>query len=169
MCAERKLPDIFSESFGTTLKRLCIVVVFSIAFAYIESAVVVYLREIFHPDGFIFPLTDFGSILQHKKLLLTEIGREAATILMIGAVALVSARRSWSDRTANFFYVFGIWDIFYYVFLKLLIDWPESLLTTDVYFLIPVPWIGPVIVPVACSVIIIAVAVVMKWKTRPRS
>jgi len=56
------------------LTRFCIVVIFGIAFAYIEAAVVVYLREIFHPDGFTFPLTDFGTILQRKPLLLTENG-----------------------------------------------------------------------------------------------
>ena len=49
-----------SEPLKTMLTRFCIVVVFGIAFAYIESAVVVYLRAIFYPDGFTFPLTDFG-------------------------------------------------------------------------------------------------------------
>ena len=60
MCINEKLPDTFSEPLKTTLKRFCIVIVFSIAFGYIEAAVVVYLREIFHPDGFTFPMTLFG-------------------------------------------------------------------------------------------------------------
>jgi hypothetical protein len=133
--------------------------VYAISMAYLESAVVVYLRLLYYPDGFV-----VGGAVLPDWTLGVEIGREAATILMIGAVSLVSARRSWLDRTANFFYVFGIWDIFYYVFLKVLLDWPESLLTTDVYFLIPVPWVGPVIVPVLCSILIVAAAGLMKWR-----
>ena len=75
--------DTIHESLSTMLKRFVIVIIFGIAFGYIEAAVVVYLREIFHPNGFNFPLTDFGTILQQKTILLTEIGREAATIVLI--------------------------------------------------------------------------------------
>ncbi len=71
----------------TTFKRFCIVVVFGIAFAYIEATVVVYLRTIFHPSGFTFPLTEFAISPMWKRLLLTETGREAATLVLISASA----------------------------------------------------------------------------------
>ena len=132
---------------------------YAVAMGYLESAVVVYLRLLYYPDGFV-----IASPVLPADTLAVEIGREAATIVMIGAIALVSAGRSWWERAAHFLYVFGIWDICYYVFLKVLLDWPESLLTTDVYFLIPVPWIGPVIVPLICSVAIITIALVIKTR-----
>jgi hypothetical protein len=71
-------------------------------------------------------------------------------------VSLVSfgSRRK---KLGAFLLVFGIWDIFYYVFLKVLLDWPSSLLTMDVLFLIPAPWISPVLVPVCISVVMVSV------------
>jgi len=44
----------------------------------------------------------------------------------------------------------------FYAGLKLLLGWPASLLTWDILFLIPVPWVGPVIAPVLVSVAMIA-------------
>ena len=58
---------------------------------------------------------------------------------------------------------FGVWDIFYYVFLRLLIGWPESLATWDLLFLVPVPWIGPVIAPVLVSLSMILAGGIMLW------
>jgi hypothetical protein len=46
-----------------------------------------------------------------------------------------------------------VWDIFYYVWLKVLLDWPASLLTPDILFLIPLPWWGPVIAPVLIALL----------------
>jgi len=81
MGTQKKLAGESTELLKTTIKRFCIVVIFSIAFAYIEAAVVVYLREIFYPDGFTFPLTIFGIDPLWRRFLLTEIGREAAMLL----------------------------------------------------------------------------------------
>ena len=84
MSVAEKVPDVYSESLKKTAKTFLIVVVFSVAFGYIEAAVVVYLRQIFHPDGFTFPITIFDNIdAISRHILLTEIGREAATIVLI--------------------------------------------------------------------------------------
>jgi hypothetical protein len=163
MSTKAKLPDTFSEPFSITLKRIFIVVVFSIAFGYIEAAVVVYLREIFHPDGFIFPLTDFGStILQHEKLLLTEIGREAATIVLIFTGAWLFGRNR-QQRFAYFLIIFAVWDIFYYVWLKVLIDWPATIMDWDILFLIPVTWASPVLYPALISFTMVLFALVILY------
>jgi hypothetical protein len=62
-----------------------------------------------------------------------------------------------------------VWDVFYYVVLKVLLGWPESLATWDVLFLIPVPWIGPVWAPVVVSVALIAVGThLFRTAERPR-
>jgi hypothetical protein len=63
-----------------------------------------------------------------------------------------------------FLFAFGVWDIFYYVALKLLIGWPASLLTWDLLFLIPVSWLSPVLAPVICSVTMIVMAVLIIGK-----
>ncbi len=112
---------------------------FAIAMAYVESAVVVYLRSIYYPDGplVIFPL----SLLTHRDLAI-EVGRELATIIMILCVASVAAR-GFTRIFAAFVYVFGLWDIFYYLWLKILIGWPVTWLEWDALFLIPWPWFGP--------------------------
>ncbi len=122
---------------------------YAAAMAYVEAAVVVYLRRLFHPEGFRFPLQPIP-----HELALTEIGREAATLAMIASVAWLGGS-SKPQRWGAFCLVFGVWDILYYASLKVLIGWPESLLDPDILFLIPSPWVGPVIAPVGVSVLLI--------------
>ena len=55
----------------------------------------------------------------------------------------------------------AVWDIFYYVWLKVFLDWPASLLTWDVLFLIPVPWVGPVLAPVTVALTMIGMGLVL--------
>jgi hypothetical protein len=123
--------------------------------AFLESAVVVYLRELYYPEGFSFPL-----ITLSKKIIVTEMFRELATLIMIISIAFIATANK-NERFLWFILVFGIWDIFYYVFLKLLIGWPESFLTWDVLFLIPSTWVGPVLGPVLNSVTMICIAVLI--------
>ena len=144
----------------SSVRKVVWLVVFSIAMAFVEAAVVVYLRRIFYPDGFVFPLRvlDLGD--SGGWLLLVEICRELATLVMLTAVAVLSGQ-SWIDRWAYFLLAFGFWDIFFYVFLKLLINWPATLFDWDILFLIPWPWIGPVFAPVAMSVVMIFCAILV--------
>ena len=142
-----------------TIKIFIYLSIFSLAMGYLESAVVIYLRKIYYPEGFVFPLK---AIDQHTAIV--EIFREAATLIML-AVAGFLAGRTRTERFGFFLYCFGIWDIFFYVFLKLLIGWPESLLTWDILFLIPVTWVGPVIAPVINSLTMLALAVFISYFT----
>ena len=97
-----------------------------------------------------------------------ELGRELATILMLAAAAL-AVGRTRAQWTAAFGFVFGVWDIFFYVFLKLLIHWPASLFTWDILFLLPGPWVGPVLSPVIVSAtMIVAGAMVLVRESRGR-
>ena len=160
MSAHERLREPFSEPLKTTLIRLCIAIVFSIAFGYIEAAVVVYLREIFHPDGFTFPMTVFGNDAASLRILLTEIGREAATIVLIFTGAWLFGR-SRQQRLAYFLVIFAIWDIFYYIWLKVLLDWPTSIMDWDILFFIPVTWASPVFYPILISMTLFMFAVVI--------
>ena len=136
--------------------RTCIIVtILSIAMGFLECAVVIYMREILYPGGFEFPLAAIEG-----DLALTEILREAATMVMLLAIGLMAGRNG-SERFAWFLYSFAVWDIFYYVFLKILIGWPSSLLTWDILFLIPVTWVGPVIAPLILSLTMIAFAMIV--------
>jgi hypothetical protein len=123
--------------------------VFAITMANVEAMIVVYLRRIYYPQGFAFPLV----FIDHATLLM-ELTREACTLGMLVAFG-IAAGRVRVERLAFFLFAFGVWDIFYYLWLKLLLNWPASLFTWDVLFLIPVPWIGPVLAPisVACTMI----------------
>ena len=138
-----------------TTRMLWLVGLFSVAMGFLEAAVVVYLRLHFHPAGFGFPLAPMPGWVVG-----VEVAREAATIVMLVCVGWISGR-SFLGRFAYFAYAFAVWDIFYYVFLKLVLDWPESLLTTDVLFLIPFPWIAPVLAPVVCSIALIVASIIV--------
>ena len=127
-------------------KQLFWLIVWGVVFGYMEAAVVVYLREIYYPEGFSFPL-----LIIQDRIMLTEVLREAATLLIMWATVCLAYKRLQS-RFAAFVVLFGIWDIFYYIFLKLLLNWPESLSTLDILFLIPAPWIGPIWAPVLVSI-----------------
>jgi hypothetical protein len=148
------------ETDRNTLIRFIALVFFGIAFAYIESAVVVYLRAVFYPDGFNFPLVDFDDIAGFGPYLLAEIGREAATLVLMFTASYMLGR-NLRRRFAYFLTIFAVWDIFYYVWLKVLIDWPASVMDWDILFLIPVAWAGPVLAPVVTSLTMLIIAVVL--------
>ncbi len=122
---------------------------FAIAFALVEAAVVVYLRGLYYPEGFVFPLK-----LIAQPHLVVELAREFSTIVMLLAVGVLAGGSRW-QKFSYFMIAFGIWDIFYYVWLKVFLSWPQSLTDWDILFLIPIPWIGPVIAPIAISVLMI--------------
>jgi hypothetical protein len=138
-------------------KKIIIITAFAIAMGFLETAVVVYMREILYPGGFNFPLSPVP-----VNLALTELLREVATMVMLVTVGMMAARK-FSTGFAWFIYSFAIWDIFYYIFLKLILGWPESLLTWDVLFLIPTTWTGPVLSPilVSCTMIFLAMIILI--------
>jgi len=121
--------------------------------AFVESAVVIYLRDLHYPEGFAFPLKMVTSGIA-KRHIVVEIGREVATIFMLISVAALIGKRFW-ERLAYFLICFGFWDLFYYLWLRIAVGWPSSLLDWDVLFLIPLPWIGPVIAPVTIAILMI--------------
>ena len=137
-------------------KTLIWLTVFSIAMGYMESAVVIYLRELYYPGGFDFPLAPLDA-----RIGLVELLREASTIIMLLGIGMLTGKTA-SHKFANFIYCFAIWDLFYYVFLWVFLGWPESLFTWDILFLIPVPWVGPVITPciVAVSMMLLALSII---------
>jgi hypothetical protein len=111
----------------------------------LEAICVAYIRQIiFPPDGNIAntPISDFNFTL--------EAIRESMTIIMITTLSILAAF-NWRTRLAMFFLAFGIWDIFYYVGLKIFLDWPATIMDWDTLFLIPVAWYSPIIVPVLIS------------------
>lgn len=139
---------------------------FGIAFGFGESAVAYYLRDLMKLHE-IFPITPSRVIVNlgllrfvvpHRVELVSdavtrvEIAREATTIVMLAAIAFL-AGCNVRQRIGAFLVSFAWWDLSYYGFLKLLTNSPSSLKTTDVYFLIPVAWVGPVITPLIASTI----------------
>lgn len=135
--------------------RICNATLFAIAMAHVETMIVVYLRRLYYPDGFQFPL-----VIIDIPTLLLELEREAATLVMLATFGMAAGRTS-VGKLAYFLITFGVWDIFYYIWLKVILDWPESLLTWDVLFLIPVPWVGPVLAPVTVACTMMLMGLVM--------
>lgn len=165
MCISDKAeaPGIINGSLKTTIKVFCIVFVFGVAFAYIESAVVVYLRAIFYPDGFTFPITMFDLSPLGKRLLLVEIGREAATLVLIFTGSWLFGKNH-RQRFAYFMIIFAVWDIFYYVWLKVILNWPASIMEWDILFLIPTTWASAVLYPILISITLLVFAAVILYR-----
>lgn len=122
--------------------RLIWLGVYAAAMGLLEGICVIYLRQLLPVENNLPVLTP-----KHQSI---EIIREACTIVMLLGVAWLAGIH-WRSRLACFFYAFGIWDILYYVGLRWLGHWPDSLLTWDCLFLIPKPWHGPVLAPVLIS------------------
>ncbi len=127
------------------------VFLYAVAMAVAEAAVVVYLRRLYYPEGFGFPLKPID-----MATFAIELGREAATVVMLLMVGHLAGRRLW-ERFAYFIFALGVWDITYYIWLKVFLNWPSSLVDWDILFLLPLPWIGPVIAP--CSIALVMIAI----------
>jgi hypothetical protein len=149
---------------GITNKTLIYAAIFGIAFAYVESACVTYLRASTGLlPGYMQSLAEVQKqsvgiysqeILRENlptSLFTIEFIREIATMVMLLSLSFVVAKKL-KERVAMFLWIFAIWDIFYYVHLYWAVRWPENLLTKDVLFLIPVPWIAQVWFPIAISI-----------------
>jgi hypothetical protein len=123
---------------------------FATAMAWVEAASVFYIRA----------LVDRIEPYQSNPLPINgalgyvELWREAATLVMIATLGML-AGRTWRHRAGYAALAFGVWDIFYYVFLRLISGWPRTLLDWDIRFLLPLPWWGPVLAPVSIALVMI--------------
>lgn len=163
-------------------QKTIFVIIFAIFFGLLEAVAVIHLRKLFGSGntptnyiigsqdvllslGLITFLKPFTSTLitNSQELLKLEWLREASTILMLIMLALTAGQKI-RDRLAYFLLAFATWDIFYYVFLKILTNWPATLLDQDIFFLIPVAWAGPVITPLIISCIVMISTILLLAK-----
>jgi hypothetical protein len=140
------------------LKRFGVVAAYAAAMAWVESAVVVYLRLLV---GRVNPY-QVDPLPLSVGLGWIEMVREAATLVMLWAAGWL-AGRTWRGRAGYSLIAFGAWDIFYYIFLVPMSGWPRSILDWDVLFLLPLPWWGPVLAPVLISVLLIVGGAMAAW------
>jgi hypothetical protein len=151
------------------LKNLAALTFWAIAFAFVEAAVVDYLRAIYYPidkGGFQFPLLTLDQVVamgdEHWRRLLIELGRELSTLIMLATMA-IAVGKTGREMWAYFLISFGVWDISFYLWLKLFLDWPSSVMTWDLLFLLPVPWVSPVLAPVLVSILMIACGLIILY------
>src|SRR5688572_33218585 len=134
----------------TARTRWLIVMTFAIAMAMVEAASVFYIRA----------LVDRIEPYQSNPLPIpgalgsVEPWREAATLVMIASLGVL-AGRTWRHRAGYAALAFGAWDIFYYVFLRLMSGWPRTVFDWDILFLLPLPWWGPVLAPASIALLMI--------------
>ncbi|MHB8807182.1 MAG: hypothetical protein ACYC59_06335 [Anaerolineaceae bacterium] len=137
---------------STLLKKVSWSFGYGIGMALLEAVVVVYLRELYYPQGFSFPLQNMD-----WNIYKIEILREAGTLLMLVCVSALAAE-NFTTWLAYFLFNFAVWDIFYYVWLKILLNWPANLMEWDILFLIPITWDGPVLAPLLCTLAMLTLA-----------
>jgi hypothetical protein len=127
-------------------QRWAVVILFAAAMAWVESAVVLDLRTLVSR----IQLYQANPLPQSANVGEAELVREAATLVMLATVGWLAGRTRRS-RLGYAMVAFGVWDILYYVWLKVISGWPQTLFDWDVLFLLPVPWWGPVLAPVLIS------------------
>ena len=127
---------------------------------FLEAIVVVYLRDIYYPEGFKFPL-----MIIPDSTLQVEILREFCTLVMLVAIAVIAGKNKL-EMFSYFLFSFAVWDLTYYIGLKLILNWPSSFFTWDILFLIPVPWIGPVLAPVISSILMVILSLLFLFLQR---
>ena len=158
----------------SSLQKLFFLILFGIAFGLLEAIVVFYIRTINgHMEVKQHVLDPYTVLLNLKfiafvvfkhpalinaRITMVETFREFSTIVMLVALAFV-AGETIKQRIGAFLIAFAFWDIFYYVFLHFIVGWPSGLFDIDIYFIIPVPWIGPVITPVVISLCMIIIGI----------
>ncbi len=141
-------------------KTLLPVLIFSIAMGFLEAIVVVYLRDIYYPSGFKFPL-----MIIPDFTLRVEILREFCTLVMLLSISVIAGKNKM-EAFSYFLFSFAVWDLSYYAGLKLILDWPSSFFTWDILFLIPIPWIGPVLAPIISSLSMITLSLIFLFLER---
>jgi hypothetical protein len=124
--------------------------VFGLAFGLMEAAVVVYLRQIGGiAAGQLFPVLQNLDPAQDLAFSIERLREGASLVVMAGPAFLFSSRAF--ERLLGYGLVFGVWDLSYYGFLWLFVEWPQSLFAYDVLFLIPTLWVAPVLCPILIS------------------
>lgn len=164
------------------IKQLLFTTIFGIAFGFIESACVIYLRAAtgFLP-GFQGTLADVQKeaigffynqqVLAEKlpaSLLTVEVIREAGTMIMLLMIAFIAAKHL-KERIAVFLLAFATWDLFYYIFLYFTVHWPQGITTKDVLFLIPQPWLGEVWFPILIDILVISTIFTNRFEEKRKS
>ncbi|HLB87849.1 MAG TPA: hypothetical protein VJK29_09375 [Terriglobales bacterium] len=164
------------EGLRLSWRQLTILAGFAAAFGFSEAAVVVYLRaaagllpgyagtlaDVQRAAAISLPAQSTSPLPQ--SLLTVEVFREAATLVMLVSVALLSGPRP-RERWASFLWVFAIWDIAYYAGLWATVRWPSSLKDLDVLFLMPVPWISQVWFPLLVSALTLLAVALARTET----
>ena len=166
-------------SHSSPWRQVAIVSVFAVAMAYLESAALIYLRNIFPitsragvaapsqtdiwkslPYFTLLKPSALLTVLPNTKFAQMEMWRGVAVIVVLVCMAWLVGS-NLKVRTAFFLYIFGVWNIVHYVFLRLLSGWPTSPSSKDVLFMIPGPSVAAVFVPILVSAAMIAVGILI--------
>jgi hypothetical protein len=157
-------------------RRLVLLILFGIVFGYVEAAAVVYIRVVYEPihqrlfpktaANDLFPLAVFEQWSReahpYVKTPFMEMSREVGTLLLLALMAQ-AVSRTGPQWFASFALVFGVWDLTYYLWLLLLIGWPQTLLEWDLLFVVPVPWVAPVLAPLLVAATMVLTSSIYFW------
>ncbi len=149
-------------------RKLIPLLIFSLAFALTEAATAYYLKTVTglytfnslprHADilnlGFVQLASAASVITSHKELFALEGWRETATMIVLLGVSFL-AGKDFRKKLGAFLISFAVWDIFYYIFLKIFTGWPQSVWDTDVFLINPVAVVGPVVVAIILSLTVL--------------
>ena len=156
-------------------RRLLGWTLFALAFGYTEAALVVYLRQlmgegfgldyrqVFALKGLDFSSRSVSADMARHGFLTLERSREVATLLLLAGAAWAGGQTP-RERLAVFLYTFALWDESYYLFLIPWTGFPCTLASTDLYFLVPIAWYGPVWFPTLVVMPLLIFAALRLWR-----
>lgn len=132
---------------------------FAIAFGVTEAVVAFYIRraggmtpgldyaQVWAARGLPFTSATIESELRRAGIWRAEQAREVGTLLLLAGAAWGGGQNG-RERLGLFLFTFALWDLAYYAALPFVVGFPRSLADTDVYFLVPFAWYGPVWFPI---------------------
>lgn len=141
-----------------TVRRLVLLAALGIGLGHLEAVAAVYVRRLL--DWVPTPPNISPEDLAGAPgwLIHTEQTREVGAIIVVFAIACLVGR-NFLEKAAAFLLALGVRQIVYYVALRAMIDWPDSLHAVDCLFLVPRPLCAPVWIPVLISLGMAAVAI----------
>jgi|GEM_PF-5158584 len=136
----------YYSKYKYTIILLIALMIISVSFGYLEG-IITYLLKI----------SKYNMSEIYLKPLYIEMLKEIL-ILFIIIFLLQFTKGPFLRRTANFFYMISIKCIAYYSTLFILKGFNFNLFTLDIFFIIPIPFVAPVIAPIIISVLLIVAA-----------
>ncbi len=146
-----KKEELFSISYAA---------ITGISFGLIEALNSAYIKMIIPGEELIANITNARALyayLHGKFILWPEQTREISILILITIFACVVGKDR-KNKAIFFLLILGLWKLFRYIFLFIMIRIPTSLTEKDIVFYCPSPWVAPAYLGICLSLFLCALS-----------